>query len=392
MQDTISELVKEEVGVAVGLTGAPLAGPAALPPLLVSTPPTTNRGCFGPPGGNSELETAIEQPLAFGVDYLRITVFGSFDEVAELVDRELVEPGELSHVRWSSVGPVDRWERLELLGHDLIQLKSPKSAIEPYVVVELKGEGCSACQDHLHRFMVAIDERWRWNGKRVDTRWDHHWLSPRLVRPSCEGGQFVSRSLCAGDWDWRENMQGETCYLGSRRKPRHVRWYDKRGFNRMELELHDQWAADLLHKFIKHGAEGFGQHAVGYLLSTVDFREVGSVTRLKRSPRPEWWELFIGAAEKVKTLTKICEDTVSPATPIGLADDWAKRNRRMLLRAEFALGVEWIRKRARYWSRQRGELEYGSDKLLEADDQAAVDALRLYAESGLCGTSNSLPF
>jgi len=319
-------------------------------------------------------------------------VFGSFDDVAHVVDRELVEPGELSHVHWSSVGPVGRWERLELLDGDLMQLKSPKTANDPYVVVELKGEGCSACQSHLRRFMVAIDGLYRWNGKRVDIRWDHHCLSPGLVKPLCKRGQFISRSLSLADYGWRENSGGQTCYLGSRENLRHVRWYDKRGFNRMELELHDDWASDLLRRFIACGPEDFSRLAVGYLLTAVDFRDVGTVTRAHRAARPDWWEAFIGVAEKVKTLTKTSEKRPVPAIPVGIMDDWVKRNRRMFLRAELALGKDWMFRRSRYWSRERGEMEYGSDKLLEPRDQAAVEALRLYAESGLCGTPNGLPF
>jgi hypothetical protein len=159
----------------------------------------------------------------------------------------------------------------------------------------------------------------------------------------------------------------------------------------MELELSDEWAADLLRKFIAEPAETFPIHALGYLLATVDFRQVESVTRAHRAPRLGWWADFVGKAEKVKTLTKTGEKSDWKPLPIGAADEWCKRNRRTILRIQHALGPDYMLKRAAYWSRQRGELELMGDKLQLEQDRQAVESLRVYRHSGLCGTADDLP-
>jgi hypothetical protein len=123
----------------------------------------------------------------------------------------------------------------------------------------------------------------------------------------------------------------------------------------------------------------------------VDYRDMSEGQRSNRSPRLPWWQDFVGQAEKIKTLTKTEEKVELSPLSIGAADAFVMRNRRMIVRLRQALGKKYLIERAVYWSRQKGEMEHGSYKLLESSDEAAVQALRIYADSGLCGTPDSLP-
>jgi hypothetical protein len=187
-----------------------------------------------------------------------MTLFCCLEQLEGLVESCLLEPGGPLEPGWVSKGPVQRWERLEVFGDNLVQIKSPKSSAVNYCIVEMKGEGCSRYQQQLRQFVAAVEASGvRWRGKRLDVRWDHHRVSPRVVDEALRAGRFVSRCLNVGDRDWRDNSQGETAYLGNRKKLKHLRAYNMHGFNRLEVELAEEWAHDLLRKFVERPVEEF---------------------------------------------------------------------------------------------------------------------------------------
>ena len=258
----------------------------------------------------------------------------------------------------------------------LVQVRSPASSQTVYSMVELKGGGCAALQAELQGFMRAVDGLTsRWSGKRLDFRWDGHGISPLMMKQAAESGQFVSRSLSAGDWDWRENTMGQTCYLGGRSNQRHIRTYNARGFNRLELECSEDSADSILRKFIQADEREWPQLALAFLLATVDFREVDR-SRQYRARRLAWWDEFVGQARKVQISRRNSEPVFAPL-PIGRADDWVKRNRKAVMRIVRALGADWLVNRARYWS--AGDVD--SDSFLQE-----IERLGRFKGSGLCGT------
>jgi hypothetical protein len=125
-------------------------------------------------------------------------------------------------------------------------------------------------------------------------------------------------------------------------------------------------------------------------LATVDFRDVEQATRGHRATRSSWWQEFVGQAKKVTTLAKTEEKQAFKPLAIGEADEFVKRNRRHLRTILEALGPGWLSDRVMYWSKQREEVNY-EGKLISEQQQAAVERLRLYAASGLCGTTDGLP-
>ncbi len=398
---TVSE--SGEVGVIEGPGRCPDEPQAAGPPWLdqvVPGPPPTNRGSSTPVDRSGAIKKAV---LDFGLDYLKFTIFCSFDECQSLVDSHLLDrPGmflpEGSSIEsgWAPRASVGRWERLEDFGAGWIQIRSPKHYSEPYTVFEMKGEGCMFFQAHLGGFLRAVaGSGHRWNGKRVDPRWDGSPITPEMFDQGIRAGNFVSRCrLGSADRDWRNNDEGSTAYLGTRlrKSPKLVRVYDRRGFNRVENELHDEHANSLLRELVVADESRWSVISLGYLLATVDFREKGAATRIERAPRLPWWEHFVGEAEKVITLTKTPGKVSYKPLVIGLADEWVKRNRRALRRFDKALGSKWVWERVRAHSLAAGEINY-SGEILSDSERAEVEALRVYQGSGLCGLDvEDLPF
>ena len=387
MEDTAGESVRE-VGEGGRAAGTHLGGGRPSDPELevASSPPSTNRGCFGPVTLAGESGTGF---ISFGVDYLRLTVFESLEDVRNAVDRLLLDPAAAGDA-WEEKGPAGRWGRLlELPGADgyLVQLREPVKSQVTYTMVELKGEGCGYFQDYLQGFLRGLDA-WasRWSCKRVDVKWDGHRITPAMMDEAVRAGSFVSRLLSVADRDWRSNFLGETAYLGNRTKPKHIRLYNARGFNRLELELEDDWAHALLSKLLVADLDDWSSVSVGFLLGTVDFRDVNGASRVKRAPRLQWWEEFVGQAEKVTHTGRGRDVPVLRPLPIGLADEWVKRNRKQLLKMFRALGPEWMEKWVRYWAAGAGEITLDSGEIVSDQLRQDVAQLALYRGSGLCGT------
>jgi hypothetical protein len=338
--------------------------------------------------------------LDFGLDYLKFTIFCPFDDCQSLVDSHLLDrPGmflpEGSSIEsgWAPRASVGRWERLEDFGAGWIQIRSPKHYLEPYTVFEMKGEGCTFFQAHLGGFLRAVAASgYRWNGKRVDARWDGSSITPGMFDEAVRAGNFVSRCLVLGDRDWRNNEEGSTAYLGNHKSPKMVRLYDRRGFNRLENQLKDEHANSLLRELVVADESRWSVISLGYLLATVDFRDAAGATRIKRAPRLPWWEHFVGEAEKVLTLTKTPGKVSYKPLAIGLADEWVKRNRRKLRLVQSALGSKWVWERVRAYSLAAEEINY-SGEIVSDVERAEVEALRVYQGSGLCGLDSvDLPF
>ena len=387
MEDNAVQISAE--GATAGETPGPdrvAAGRPELELAVASSPPSTNRGCFGPVTLAGDSGTGFIQ---FGVDYLRLTIFEPLEDVRNAVERLLLDPAAAGD-GWQEKGPVGRWGRLlELPGADgyLVQLREPIKSQVTYTVVELKGEGCAYLQDYLQGFLRGLDA-WasRWSCKRIDVKWDGHRITPAMMDEAVRAGSFVSRLLSVADRDWRSNFLGETAYLGNRTKPKHIRLYNARGFNRLELELEDDWAHALVGKLLVADLDDWSSVSVGFLLGTVDFRDVAAATRVKRAPRLQWWEEFVGAAEKVTHTGRQREQPIVRPLPIGLMDEWVKRNRKQLMKAFRALGPEWVEKRVRYWSAGAGEITLDSGEIVSDQQRQDVAQLALYRGSGLCGT------
>lgn len=134
---------------------------------------------------------------------------------------------------------------------------------------------------------------------RLDVAWDTDLLTPEIVRASHAAGDVVSFSK----WhDWRQNPEGSTFYVGKRGSDsdvRLVRFYDRRGPTRVELEVHGKRAQNLWATLDGVDLEDWSAGCLAYLVDFVDFRDRKANSNVGRCPRLDWWETFTDGAGRL---------------------------------------------------------------------------------------------
>ena len=153
---------------------------------------------------------------------------------------------------------------------------------------------------------------------RLDVAWDTTLLTPVAARFAYDSGQAVTR---VRSWDWRENHQGSTFYLGKRgdENARMVRFYDRRGresgdgTTRVELELHGGRAVSLWDTLQTSPLELWSSGCLGYLRDLVDFRDLTQDSNSGRCPPLPWWDDFTGGAARLSLPLKPKPPTLDTA-------------------------------------------------------------------------------
>ena len=244
--------------------------------------------------------------MVFHLDYLKLTVFADLPTVQALVERALLEPAGFE-ARWTDNGRGVRWEMM-LEGPGPVFLLVPKDQRTMYTMVEMRGEGCKAMgTEALQGFLAYLrDAGIRWRGKRVDLAFDHVAFTPEMVRDAILRDDMNSRCLNIGDRDWNENAEGKTAYLGKRKppKPRRLRVYDRRGFNRFEAEFSDGWADKVVQMLAGEPIGAWPTLALRHIRSMVDFIDHSVDERRERCPQLDWWAAFVGSAEKIRNVNE----------------------------------------------------------------------------------------
>lgn len=345
------------------MSGQPLPsdGPGADPS---QTPPLTNRGCLTPPAPpkTPELEgsgAADPFPVLFHLDYLKLTIFEPLEVVQGIVETSLYERSSLPITEWIDTGCAKHWKAI-YQGPGPVMLLVPQHAQQAYTTVELRGQGCAAFEpDVLLGFLAYIVSCGsRWHGLRVDIAFDHVLFTPQMIDDAIRRGDIRSRSLGIEDRDWNDNALGQTAYLGGRRckKPRKLRVYNKRGFNRCEGELHGEWATSLLRKLAAGTVGQWPRIAQGMLRGMVDFVDSHASRRIERCPLLPWWDEFIGQADKIRNLDdedrrrKFENDQI---TIIGKSEMRLKRASLSLLPMINIFGAKYVIDRLLYFAKGR---------------------------------------
>lgn len=140
---------------------------------------------------------------------------------------------------------------------------------------------------------------------RFDVAWDTDIFKPFEVRSAHAAGNAVTFSK----WhDWRENPEGSTFYVGKRGSDndvRLVRFYDRRGPTRAELEVHGKRAQMFWAQLDMLPLEEWSKFALAYLVDFVDFRDRSEDKNVGRCSRLDWWESFTsGAGRKALPLPR----------------------------------------------------------------------------------------
>ncbi len=102
-------------------------------------------------------------------------------------------------------------------------------------------------------------------------------------------------------WDWRENSQGNTLYIGSRQSDRFIRIYDRRGFTRLEMVFKDKWAENFAVVITEISPNEWILQTIGYLRDYVNFVD----STYKKKPNLEytmlpWWNNFVTSTKLIK--------------------------------------------------------------------------------------------
>jgi len=164
----------------------------------------------------------------------------------------------------------------------------------PGKVIELYGN--QKTLDYLKSLKV---QEFEWRCTRIDIAFDHVPFTPKDCYDAWQRGDVIAK--CHNDsWDWRENAEGNTLYIGSRKSERFIRIYDRRGFTRLELVFKNNWAENFARVITEISPEEWIIQCVGYLRDYVNF-----ISRNSNKPKDSdfkllpWWDSFVGNSEKI---------------------------------------------------------------------------------------------
>lgn len=366
-----------EAAIASGLVaGRSLPGrsgkrsPAGRPAVasLEGRPPVTNRGYLSPSRQHAvpNIGEVISRP-----DYLKTTIFQvqAWDVRAFVVD----------HVFERLCLPSD-WEMFGVGRHGRVSLAqgAAETSVEEFrqgdlefCCLELKGTACAALgAEGVNNLVRQLHFRgWRHRPSRFDWSWDHSGVSPDLVRKAYESGRFVSKALRRKrDMHWRENEEGRTCQLGSRKDERHLRAYDRRGFNRVELEMHRVWAEWCGLVMDEKPVDEWEASMMSAMRSYVDFtKTVPDVVHPERAKLVPWWSEFVHGVKKLEK--RGLPSRVRPAV-IEKFERWEFVNCRKIAVGVRAYGREWLDRIV-----SRGESELRVEDVSLAEELAGYRSL-----------------
>lgn len=232
------------------------------------------------------------------------------------------------------------------------------------VFVSIKGETCEEMGiPGLAALSAAVALE---PSSRLDVAWDTLLFKPETAGRAFEAGEVVARIQRSVNPETGRvkgiqrlsNHEGDTVYLGSRTSERFVRFYDRRGPTRVEMELKERRAVELWRRMMALNDEAaWGMEALAELRHFIDFREVVLGPRSGKAVTPgdrpllPWWAEFVQGADR--------RSTVIPrrAPKLENMDKWLRRQvAPVLALVTDAFGPDVVRDlltlgRARYSSR-----------------------------------------
>lgn len=255
-------------------------------------PPITNRGgTVTSEGGQGSGAGSPDGRVVVwaGVHWLTGTSLRPVAEVLEVVKRHLhgLHFEEFEWGRWTYA----RHARERGTGAMVLWSEGREEC-----AVNLPGEACELLGQ------VALQSLVRELGlklTRLDLAWDTDVFTPDVVQAAWNAGAAVTRSKW---YDWRENRDGKTFYIGKRGSDpdvRLMRFYDRRGQTRAEIEVHGKRAQLLWGQLDDHDHKHWSQVGLAYVVDFVDFRDRSADANVGRCPRLGWWEDFAEGAKRL---------------------------------------------------------------------------------------------
>jgi len=181
----------------------------------------------------------------------------------------------------------------------------------PDVFVSVPGEACEELGiPGLAALSVSIELE---PSSRLDVAWDTTLLTPDIAAAAFVAGEVVARidrrpnpeTGKLRGLERRSNHEGDTVYLGSRSSERFVRFYDRRGPTRVEMELKERRAVELWRRMLAlHDEAAWGMEALAELRHFLDFRSIvlgkrsGKPVAASERPLLDWWADFVQGADR----------------------------------------------------------------------------------------------
>jgi len=282
--------------------------------------PHTNRGVEN-----------TKQGLEFKCDWFSVTIHHGFDQVfANLVPLLLSDSG-ITDFHWSElfhdVGHGGRgYKRLWTSPIGVTLYAQPINKNQNHCHIELKGSALDNIgQGRFVEFAQTIAETYeKWNCTRFDGAYDHSEITPYMMDAAARSGMLRTHCRCTRlDQSTTPAGTFATHYVGNRKEgsERLMRVYDRRGYNRLELELRKK-RADLVFKdLLLIEPEQWPMRFMEHLRDFVDVINVdtGSGNR-SRAGLISWWGEFVRDASKAGMRL----DTVD--TSLDKSKEWIERS------------------------------------------------------------------
>ena len=181
-----------------------------------------------------------------------------------------------------------------------------------HLQLELKGSSCDRMSLAQQRHLISLlAENYAVRCCRIDLAFDTTLFTTSTVWDACKRGNLrVNFKILMGSLDPKhdsirqqttEGVGGSkwtTIYLGSRHSERMARVYDRRGFDRFELELKGRRADRCMQQIILDPMPdaNVAARCAGLVRDFVDFVDIKSAPTKARSRLLIWWQAFVGAA------------------------------------------------------------------------------------------------
>lgn len=134
--------------------------------------------------------------------------------------------------------------------------------------------------------------------KRIDIAFDHVPFTPQDCYDAWQRDDVIAKCH-KNSWDWRENTEGKTLYIGSKQSERFIRIYDRRGPTRLEMVFKDKWSENFAKVITEISDNQWIEQCIGYLSDYVNF--VDNQTKNQKNTPYEfisWWKDFLNGVDK----------------------------------------------------------------------------------------------
>lgn len=285
--------------------------------------------------------------MQFAIDAMTVNFHDrSLPELTEFVERWFLDKTIwCDRYEWERIEGGKDWTQRTIYAGGDITIMTNRLGFHSF---QVKSRACAVCQENLPQFVNEV----RYNaGKftcsRIDGCWSGMPWSVEEFYQKLTGPELVSRIRTDGANQGAQFLTsdaGETAafpsYNNRKGANRFLRYYDARGYNRLELELHREESNSVFNQMADSDVDSWPTGWLGYLLRHVDFR-TGKDKKVERRKRSEWWHAFVGEAAKVRKL--IPSQELPPERTLGQRTRGAfRRNARWILMGIEAAGMDYI--------------------------------------------------